>query len=162
MPRSAVDPTTFRHLLGAFASGVTVVTTRDADGHPAGMTASAFCSVSLDPPLVLVCVGYASGFHEVLRAIPRFAVNVLAEDQAALSERFAADWSSRFTGVALMHAEGTDLPRLGGTAAYLECETVEVFPGGDHAIFVARVLGGETTDRPPLLHHQGVYRHLAP
>lgn len=162
MPRSTVDPVTFRHLLGAFASGVTVVTARDPGGQPAGMTASAFCSVSLEPPLVLVCVGYASGFHEVLKATPRFGVNVLAADQATLSVRFAGDASTRFTGVALEPDTGDDLPRIGGTTAFLVCETVEVFPGGDHAIFVARVLEGEVSDRPPLLHHQGAYRRLAP
>ena len=156
-----IGPDAFRRLLGAFASGVTVVTTRDPDGAPAGMTASAFSSVSLDPPLVLVCIANDSGLHDVLRAAPRFAVNVLADDQAALSVRFAGARSQRFTGVAIAETGGESPPLLGGAAAYLVCETTAVHPGGDHAIFVARVVAGESFDRPPLLHFRGEYRQLA-
>lgn len=160
MPPTGVDSATFRHLLGAFPSGVTVVTARAPDGSAAGMTASAFCSLSLEPPLVLVCVGLASGFHDVLRTAGRFAVNVLAEDQAALSERFAGEWSDRFTGVGLAAGEGTAPPLIGGSAAHLICATTAIVPGGDHAIFVARVLEGRAFPRRPLIHHGGGYHRL--
>ena len=162
MTEPTVDPLTFRQLLGAFASGVTVLTTRDPSGAPAGMTASAFCSVSLEPPLVLVCVGHEAGFYDVLRASPGFGVNILAAGQAEISERFAGDWSRRFTGVALAADEGDRPPLIGGVAAWLHCETVDILPAGDHAIFVARVLAGAVSDRPPLIHVRGAYRELAP
>ena len=162
MESSGVSPDTFRHLLGAFASGVTVMTTREPGGTAAGMTASAFCSLSLSPPLVLVCVAHESGFHDTLRAAQQFAVNILAEDQAALSERFAGTWTERFTGVVMAVDRPDRPPLIGGTAGYLLCETVDVHPGGDHAIFVARVVGGEAHGRPPLLHVHGTYRRLHP
>lgn len=162
MSLDGVGPDTFRLLLGSFPSGVTVLTTRHPDGTPLGMTASAFCSVSLDPPLVLVCVGLASGLVDALRARPHFAVNILADDQETLSEQFAGERTSRFTGVGLALADGDDLPLLSGTAGWLRCETTDVLPGGDHAIFLARVLDGATFPRAPLIHCRGAYGRLAP
>ena len=95
-----IDPDTFRSVLGRFASGVTVVTARDRDERDHGMTVSAFCSVSLVPPLVLVCVDHAASSHDVLLESPHFAVNVLAVHQEPLSRRFAGvDEATRFDGV---------------------------------------------------------------
>ena len=94
-----VDPAQFRQLLGRFATGVTVLTTRDPDGRPIGMTASSVASVSLRPPLVLVSVDKANDMHGALRTAQRFVLNVLAADQEALSRRFALDHPDRFEGI---------------------------------------------------------------
>src|SRR5205823_14905662 len=96
---SGVDPAQFRQLLGRFATGVTVLTTRDAAGRPVGMTASSVASVSLEPPLVLVSVDQKNDMYPALRAAQRFVLNVLAADQEAVSRRFAEDHPNRFDGI---------------------------------------------------------------
>jgi flavin reductase (DIM6/NTAB) family NADH-FMN oxidoreductase RutF len=160
-PSSApgVDVARFRTLLGRFATGVTVLTTRGPDGRPQGMTASAIASVSLDPPLVLVCVARACDLHPLLEAKAPFALSVLAADQEGVSRRFAADESDRFAGIAY-HQVGEGLPVLDGVVAHIECEWHAAFAAGDHTIFVGRVTGGDVSDRPPLLHYRGGYTAL--
>src|SRR5436309_6462857 len=96
---SGVDPAQFRQLLGRFASGVTVVTTRDPAGRPVGMTASSVASVSLEPPLALVSVDRKNDVYPALQAAKRFVLNVLAADQEAISRRFAAEHPNRFDGI---------------------------------------------------------------
>ncbi len=154
-----VGPHQFRELLGRFATGVTVITTVDGEGKPAGMTASALSAVSLDPPLLLVCVSQAAEFCAILRRSSRFAVNVLAEDQEELSRRFAAEGIDRFAGVSYRICSA-GLPLLDGVVAHLWCEVEEAEDAGDHVVFFGRVMGGEVYDRQPLLHFRGWYWSL--
>lgn len=156
---AGVDAARFRTLLGRFATGVTVLTTRGADGQPLGMTASAIASVSLDPPLVLVCVARDCDLHPALDGHAPFALSVLAADQEAMSRRFAADTSDRFAGVAY-RATGGGLPVLDGVAAHIECAWHASFAAGDHTVFVGRVTGGDVSERPPLIHYRGGYTAL--
>jgi flavin reductase (DIM6/NTAB) family NADH-FMN oxidoreductase RutF len=158
-PSTGVDAARFRTLLGRFATGVTVLTTRGPDGEPAGMTASAVASVSLEPPLVLVCVARDCDLYPTLDARAPFALSVLAADQEAVSRRFAADTTDRFAGVAY-HEVGDGLPVLDGVVAHIECEWHAAFPAGDHTVFVGRVTGGDVSERPPLIHYRGGYTAL--
>lgn len=156
----SVDHDTFRTLLSRFLSGVTVVTIHDAEGEPHGMTVSSFCSVSLEPPLILVCIEHAASLHDSLTAAATFAVNVLASDQEALSRRFAdTGIAARFEGVAWSPSSAG--PLLAGAHATLECRTVARHAGGDHTIIVGEVVGGTTADKgTPLLYYRGGYGQL--
>jgi len=150
----------FRHTLSHFASGVTIVTTREADGRPTGLTAAAFTSVSLDPPLVLVCVDRSSNSLAALIAYGRFAVHILADDQEALSRRFASKEDNKFSGVSFAPGK-LDLPILDSALAVLECRTVHTYDGGDHTIFVGEVEAAHTGQGSPLLYYRGRYGRLA-
>lgn len=150
------DAATFRQLLGRFATGVTVVTTLDARGRPAGMTASALASVSLDPPLLLVCVGHEADFHRAIDAAPRFAINVLAADQEHLSRQFAEKGGDHFAGVA-HHPGPQGVPLLEGAVAHVLCDRWGRHQAGDHTLFLGLVTGGETFDRPPLVYFRSRY-----
>jgi len=154
-----VDPALFRQLLGSFATGVSVVTTRDPAGRPIGMTASSVASVSLHPPLVLVSIDQANDMHPALSAAKRFVLNVLAHDQEALSRRFAAEHPDRFDGVAYRESKH-GLPVIEGVVASIECEKQATAPGGDHTVFFGLVTGGTASDRRPLLYHRGGYTGL--
>jgi flavin reductase (DIM6/NTAB) family NADH-FMN oxidoreductase RutF len=157
-----VEPPLFRQLLGRFATGVTVLTTRapgEGGGEPIGMTASSVASVSLDPPLVLVSVDRRHDMHAALEHASHFVLNVLAADQEALSRRFAADESNRFSGVGF-HPNKQGIAVLDGVVAHIECEKQAVIPAGDHTVFVGLVLGGAVTDRRPLLYYRGGYAGL--
>lgn len=131
------DPTQFRQLLCRFPTGVTVVTALDAQGRPAGMTASAISSVSLEPPLLLVCVGHQADFHPVLAAAQRFAINVLAADQEHLSRQFAAADRDRFAGVPYRRGPH-DVPLLDGVVAHILCDRWSRQDAGDHTVFFGR------------------------
>jgi flavin reductase (DIM6/NTAB) family NADH-FMN oxidoreductase RutF len=156
----AVTPTEFRMALRCFAAGVTVVTTRDGAGHPSGLTASAFTSVSLHPPLVLVCVDHAATAHPDFRAHGWFAINVLRRDQEELSRRFAESGSDKFRGVP--YREGrAGLPLLDGAVAVLECRLTGEYEAGDHTIFVGQVEGASVRGGPPLVYFHGAYHGLA-
>lgn len=155
-----VDAARFRMLLGRFASGVTVLTCRDTDGAPRGMTASAVTAASLDPPLVLVCVDRRADLHPLLEARAAFALNVLASDQEDLSRRFAAEERDRFAGLTVRASAG-GLPLLDGIAGHIECAWHSMFPSGDHTAFLGVVTGGAVHDRKPLLHYRGGYAALA-
>jgi len=155
------DPTLFRLLLGRFASGVTVVTARDPAGHPVGMTATSFASVSLAPPLISVCVDQQAETHRALRAGGAFVVNFLAADQETLSRRFAALPSAeRFVGLGHRFSPA-GIPVLDGALAHLECECFAAHELGDHTLFVGRVTGGTAGDGRPLLYYSGRYSALA-
>jgi len=156
MPVSARE---FRAALRHFPAGVTVVTTRDAQGRPCGLTASAFTSVSLDPPLVLVCVDHAATAYPAFEACGWFAVNVLGKSQEPLSRRFAASRPDKFVGVAYREGQA-GLPILEDVVAALECRLVHRYPGGDHTIFVGRVEGTTIAGGPPLVYFLGGYHHL--
>ena len=155
-----VDPALFRQLLGRFATGVTVVTTRDPAGRPIGMTASSVASVSLHPPLIVVSIDQANDMHPALSAARRFVLNVLADDQEALSRRFAAEHPDRFDGVP--YRDSTHgVPIIEGVLASIECEKQSATPGGDHTVFFGLVTGGSVSDRRPLLYYRGRYTGLA-
>lgn len=154
-----VEAPLFRQLLGRFATGVTVITTRTHGGDPIGMTASSVASVSLDPPLVLVSVDQRHEMHGALAAVSPFVLNVLAADQEALSRRFAADEPNRFDGVGFkINKQGIAV--LDGVLAHIECEKQTAIPAGDHTVFIGLVVGGSVTDRRPLLYYRGGYAGL--
>ena len=155
----SLDAAAFRRALGQFATGVTVVTTRDAAGHPLGLTVSAFCSVSLHPPLVLVCIDHRSEANAAMRESGLFAVNVLAEGQEEVSRRFAAPGRAKLQGFEL--AEGKHgLPLVPGALAHLECRITARHDEGDHTILVAEVEMGAARDERPLLYYRGGYAQL--
>lgn len=158
---AALDPTTFRTALGRFASGVTVLTLRTADGADLGMTATAFSSVSLTPPLILICVDRDATAAPALREGVAFAVHLLAEAQADLSRRFASSEGDRFAGLAW--SRGDDgVPHLAGVLARLDCRVYAIHDGGDHVIVVGAVSGATTAEAAPLLYFRGAYGRLTP
>ncbi len=150
------DPQAYRAALGTFATGVTVITTRAADGSPVGLTANSFNSVSLDPPMVLWSLARKSLSLPVFRAARHWAVHVLAADQEPLSVRFARSGSDKFTGLDIT-ASAAGVPLLAGCAARFECSTSFQYEGGDHLIFVGEVTHFEHAARPPLVFHAGRY-----
>lgn len=156
-----VEPALFRQLLGRFATGVTVLTTRapTPGGEPIGMTASSVASVSLDPPLVLVSVDRRHEMHSALEAASCFVLNILAADQEAISRRFAGDEPNRFSGVGF-HTNKRGVAVLDGVLAHIECEKQTAIPAGDHTVFLGLVVGGSVTDRRPLLYYRGGYAGL--
>jgi len=153
----------YRRVIGRFPTGVTVVTTRDPEGRPWGLTASSLTSVSLEPVLLLVCIGKGSRSHDVVAAGEHFAVNVLAADSVDLSRHFSVvDPGDRFDGIA-HRTEVTGSPVLQRAAAWLDCKVVQLHDAGDHTIVVGEVLGCDADpDREPLVHHAGAYRSLVP
>ena len=160
MNSRGVEPELFRQLLGRFATGVTVLTTRSADGEPIGMTANSLASVSLDPPLVLVSVEQRHEMHTAMENETHFVLNILSSEQEALSRRFAASERDRFRGVSYRENE-RGIAVLEGVVAYIECEKYNTVPAGDHTIFIGLVIGGDTTDRQPLLYYRGGYAGLS-
>ena len=155
----SIDPDTFRAVLGRFASGVTVVTARGTDGRDAGMTVSAFCSLSLAPPLVLVCIARDASLHDALVPGHPFAVNVLAAGQEALSRRFSGADVNRFDGIGYSRGQ-TDVALLDDTLAHLECRVAALHPGGDHTICVGEVVTAAVRPDRPLLYYRGGYAQL--
>jgi 3-hydroxy-9,10-secoandrosta-1,3,5(10)-triene-9,17-dione monooxygenase reductase component len=153
----------FRHILGHFATGVTVITTCDADGVPRGFTANAFTSLSLDPPLVVVCVDKRSHTYPALQASrAAFAVNILSRDQEELSRLFASKEQDKFSGLSFSLGP-LGQPILHEVLAFLECRVIERFPGGDHTILVAEVHHlGTVADEEPLLYYRGAYTSTGP
>ena len=158
-PDGSPDTGTLRRALGCFVTGVTVVTTRDAGGAPHGFTANSFASVSLDPPLVLVCVGHEVENLDVYRRCSEFAINVLGDSQRSLSNRFAAVQPDRFAGV-LWRLGTHGAPILEGCIAALECAPWRRIEAGDHMILIGRVLRCEASDERPLAYWRGSYRRL--
>ena len=156
-------PSDFRKAMGCFATGVTVITV-DQDGEIHGMTANAFCSVSLDPMLVLVCVDHRAKTHTHLHARKRFGVNVLRSDQQAISEYYArsTETHQRAESVgARFDRTGQGTPILHGALAYLECKLHSSQPAGDHTIFIAEVEDVVIREGEPLLYFRSKYRAIA-
>ncbi|APZ98242.1 flavin reductase [Sphingopyxis sp. QXT-31] len=158
--RAGSDARTFRDALGCFATGVTVVTAICPDGTPVGLTANSFTSVSLDPPLLLVCIANNAGSAPYLRDAERFAVNVLQIGQQPTSNRFAGKGEDRF-GVTPWEIGEYGTPVLTGSLSSFECSRDAVHDGGDHFILVGRVLKAIFEPRrDPLLYFRGKYRKL--
>jgi flavin reductase (DIM6/NTAB) family NADH-FMN oxidoreductase RutF len=155
-----LDPDTFRSVLGRFASGITVVTTRDVDGRDAGLTVSAFSSVSLHPPLIQVCVDQAASVYPVLAASEHFGVSILAAEQEALSRRFSTVESMhRFEGIGFARGD-SGVVLLDDALAHLECRLVANHPAGDHTIFIGEVERATARGARPLLYYRGGYAQL--
>jgi flavin reductase (DIM6/NTAB) family NADH-FMN oxidoreductase RutF len=154
----SVETESFREVMGRLAGGVIVVTARDAEGDPRGFTATAVCSVSLDPPLVLVCVGRDALTLKAIRASGRYALNFLRSGDAPNSDRFAGSEGPKFEGIEWATASGGS-PLLQGILAWVECEVEREVEAGDHTIFIGRVTEGrvEPPDGAPLVHFGGRY-----
>jgi len=150
------DTARFRSALGRFASGVTVVTAQHEE-QPHGMTANAFVSVSLDPPLVLVSLGNRSNMHRILPDIGRYGVTVLAEDQEALSNHFAG---RAVDGVRIPFIMRDGVPLLDGGVAHFVVQVIDAHPAGDHTLYIGHVEYFEWRDDKPLLFYSGQYQRL--
>ncbi|HVR43138.1 MAG TPA: flavin reductase family protein [Thermoanaerobaculia bacterium] len=155
----AIDEAGFRKALSHFASGVTVVTT-ELDGERFGMTVSAFSSVSLEPPLVLICIEKGTRIHDSIARAERFAVNVLADEQQDVSDQFASRMEDRFSGVELRQGR-LKVPVLERALAVIECRLHATLPGGDHTVYVGEVVGAELGEGRPLIYYRGTYHTLA-
>lgn len=158
------DRKALRTVLGAFATGVTVVTA-EGDDAPHGMTANAFTSVSLDPPLVLVCVDHDAVMHQVLSTTGHFGVSVLAGEQEAIARHFADRWrvlgAAEFDAVDWQPGPLTGVPLISDALASLECQVWRSYDGGDHTIFLGRLLSVERrTDGEVLAFFDGRFCHL--
>lgn len=157
----AFDSKEFRRALGSFPTGVAIITTRDFEGEPAGLTCNSFSSVSLDPPLVLWSLRKASKSIDIFRAAPSFAINVLAEDQDHLSQRFAtSSIVQKFEGVRWTTGY-SDLPLIEQCVARFQCSTFAQHDAGDHIIFIGRVEKFEVVrEEDPLVFYKGAYMML--
>ena len=157
----AIDPAELRRCLGTFVTGVTVITALDSSGVPIGMTANSFNSVSLDPPLIVWSLRINASSFPAYSQAKRFVVNILAEDQVDISNRFAKSGADRFTGVATTPGLG-GVPMIEGCAAYFECSTEATYPGGDHLLFLGRVERLLGSTRKPLAFGAGRYMVVHP
>lgn len=155
----AIDEAGFRKAMSRFASGVTVVTT-EHEGVSFGMTVSAFSSLSLVPPLVLVCVEKSARIHDAIPRAERFAVNILREGQEAVSKRFASRGEDRFEGIRTREGK-LKVPLLEESLAIVECRLHASLPGGDHTIFVGEVVTAEIGEGKPLLYYESTYGTIA-
>jgi len=158
-PAPAVDGTVFRGVIGSFMSGVVVITTV-SDGQRHGATVSAVSSLSLDPPMLLVCLHANSATQDAVSRSGRFAVNILAEGQGDIAERFARSSSTdKFDGVAVSVGQ-SGVPVLGGALAVVECRVAEAVTGGTHRVFLGQVLHAEATEGSPLAYFRGKFGKL--
>jgi flavin reductase (DIM6/NTAB) family NADH-FMN oxidoreductase RutF len=158
-PLAAVASEEFRRACGRFATGVTIASVVDGLGVPHGLTVSSFSSVSLDPPLILICLGHEVTSVEAFRHAKYFGINVLGEDQRALSERFARKGHDRFGGLD-WHAGETGVPLLAGVLAHMECAVTQRVTAGDHDIFIGEMLSARVHKGEPLIHFSSRYRKL--
>ena len=150
-----VEAGRFREVMGHFASGVTVVTARDGENMPVGLTVSAFTSVSLEPTLLLICVHTGASPHDAIIQGGTFAVNILSDDQGPLAYRFAdATLEERFKGMEFRSGPLGN-PLIPDCLGWLECRVREVWPGGDHSVILAEVESCEARSGPPLLYFRG-------
>lgn len=159
-PFTGIDTRAFRDAMGCFATGITVVTAFDREQDPVGITANSFTSLSLDPPLLLVCIANSSETGLKIRSAARFAINVLQSDQQATSDVFASRGADRFASVDWEKGE-TGPPILKQALGIYECERHAVYDGGDHFILVGRVARAVCDPASkPLLYFRGKYRQL--
>ena len=155
----SVSQDEFRAVLGRFPSGVTVVTTKGDDGSDNGMTVSAFCSVSLEPPIVLICIEKSASAHRALTTAKGFVVNVLSAKQEQLARRFAIVDIDRFEGVGFTRsARGYAI--LDDVLAVIECNRFSTYEGGDHTIILGEVEATRAESGTPLLYYRGGYAQL--
>jgi flavin reductase (DIM6/NTAB) family NADH-FMN oxidoreductase RutF len=156
---ASVSPAEFRHACGRFATGVTIASALDNRGIAHGLTVSSFTSVSLAPPLILICLGHEATMIDVFRRAFHFGISILREGDHALSQRFATPGQDRFEGVAWCRGQ-TGVPLIDCALAALECKVHQRLTAGDHDLLVGRVLCTRVEDGAPLIHHAGRYRRL--
>jgi flavin reductase (DIM6/NTAB) family NADH-FMN oxidoreductase RutF len=158
---SAVGVTSaeFRRACGHFATGVTIASVLDDRGTPHGLTVSSFTSVSLDPPLILICLGHRISAIDAFRASTHFGINVLAGNQRDFAERFTGKGQDRFEGLKWRRGK-TGVPLLPGVLAAIECAVRQLFTAGDHDIFIGEMVGARVAAGAPLIHFVGEYRRL--
>lgn len=155
-----IDDVTFKLAMSHFASGVTVVTT-EQEGEPFGMTVASFASLSLHPPLIVVCLEKTARTHDAVSATGVFGVSILTRTQEEISGRFASrKIEDKFTGVDVTRGE-LGVPLIDGSICTLECRVTAALPGGDHTIFVGQVESATMGEGPPLLYFRSGYRELA-
>ena len=161
MPETALDITDFKNAMARFPSGVTVATTHEPDGTPTGFTATAFSSLSLDPPLVLVCLEKKAGCYPAFMAAKQFAISILASEQGDLAWKFASRGADKFAGTPVELGTVTGMPLIAGASVQLECQMHGLLEGGDHTIIVGEVVRAVSSDTAPMLHYNrkfGVFR----
>jgi flavin reductase (DIM6/NTAB) family NADH-FMN oxidoreductase RutF len=150
----------FRRACGRFATGVAIAGAMDAKGVPHGLTVNSFSSVSLDPPLILICLGHAIAAIDVFREARHFGLSVLRANQRALSERFAAPMDNRFDSLAWRKGKAGS-PLLDDVLAQIECATVRRFSAGDHDIFIGEMTSAAVDQGEPLIYFASEYRELS-
>lgn len=157
-----VEIAEFRRVLGHWVTGVSVVCAQPEGSAPCGLTANAFCSVSLDPPLVLVCVEKSADSHLCIARAGAFSVNVLASDQERLARRYASsDTTQKFVGVAWRPAV-TGAPILEDALAWVDCRIWAIHGAGDHTIYIGEVVAAAAHEHAPLLYYRGGFGRFAP
>jgi flavin reductase (DIM6/NTAB) family NADH-FMN oxidoreductase RutF len=155
----AFDRNELRRVMGHFATGITVVTTHGPDGKRYGLTMNAVCSLSLTPPLMLICVDKRAESHPAFQPARGFVVNMLDESQEEVSRRFAVSGGEKFTGLACRDGV-TGAPILEDALAWVECRVIEVHEGGDHTIYIGEVEDAGAGAGDPILYYRGKYRFL--
>ena len=156
----AIDKAELRRVMGHFATGVTIITTVSDRGVLHGLTANAFTSVSLIPPLLLVCVDKKADSYPCFEQSKAFTVNILADNQEELSRKFAVSGApDKFEGISYKIG-ANKAPIIDGTLGYIECKIAESYEGGDHTIYLGEILQAETREGRPLLFYRGGYRSL--
>ena len=156
----AVDKNELRRVMGHFATGVTVITTCDESGNPFGLTANAVSSVSLVPPLILVCVDKKADTYPYFERSKMFVVNILSDAQESISRRFATSGIEKFDGIGY-HKNESGCAVLDDAVGHIDCRIVQAHDAGDHTIYVGEVETVDANDVPPLLFFRGGYRKLA-
>jgi flavin reductase (DIM6/NTAB) family NADH-FMN oxidoreductase RutF len=154
-----IEKNQLRQVMGHFATGVTIITTLNKDGQMHGLTANAFTSVSLEPPLLLISVDKKAESYPAFEESKVFTVNILADEQEALSRKFAVSGGNKFEGVAYRRgANGAAI--LDGTLAHIECTLYAAYDGGDHSIYLGEIQEAEVREGKPLVFYRGGYRAI--
>jgi flavin reductase (DIM6/NTAB) family NADH-FMN oxidoreductase RutF len=159
-PHRLVDPERFRSVISRLASGVTIITTRHK-GRDYGLTASAVTSLSLDPPMLLICANKASATQKAIKESGVFAVNILPEDQSQLARHFTSPQPDKFAGLNVSYG-ALGVPLLDDMLATIECRVTEIVSGGTHSVFLAEVEAAQATEGRPLTYFRGRMGHFAP
>jgi flavin reductase (DIM6/NTAB) family NADH-FMN oxidoreductase RutF len=155
----SVSSDEFRSVLGRFPSGVTVVTTKATDGSDQGMTVSAFCSLSLEPPLILICIEKTASVYGALTTAPAFIVNILSAKQEQVARRFSIVDIDRFEGIGFSRSTN-GIAVLDDVLGVIECNRFSLHDGGDHTIVVGEVEAGRAENGAPLLYYRGGYAQM--
>lgn len=154
-----MDKSELRRVMGHFATGVTVITTRRDDGEIMGLTANAVTSVSLEPPLVLICVDKGADCYGCFGESRVFTINILAQDQEDVSRKFATKGAVKFEGIGYRRND-LGCAILDDAVGYVDCRVVQEIDAGDHTIYIGEVDSGDAEERPPLLFFRGGYRRI--
>jgi flavin reductase (DIM6/NTAB) family NADH-FMN oxidoreductase RutF len=157
-----VDSAEFRRILGHWTTGVAIVTTAGSGRRPRGLTANAVASVSLEPPLVLVCIERDADTHDSIRSAGSFAISILPQSAERTARRFAGnETEAKFDGIA-HRVEVTGAPVLDEALAWVDCRLRDAHDGGDHSIYVGEVLAGDAREGEPLVYYRGGFNRLTP